>query len=158
MAQALRIPVVGVPSLDLVAYPLRHTERTIVAVLDARRREVFAARYQPVPGGVQRVSDYAVHPPPELVAELAADAAESPTACCSRATASRASPTSSPRSTTPRWPAPSSRRRASPRWWRSPPRTPSARSSCSPASCVRSTSARATPRSRGANAPARRGL
>src|SRR3954454_5998096 len=68
MAQALRIPVVGVPSLDLVAYPLRHSERTVVAVLDARRREVFAARYQPVPGGVQRVSDYAVHTPAELVA------------------------------------------------------------------------------------------
>jgi tRNA threonylcarbamoyladenosine biosynthesis protein TsaB len=78
MAQALRIPVVGVPSLDLVAYPLRHSERTIVAVLDARRREVFAARYQPVPGGVQRVTDYAVHVPGELVAELAADVAESP--------------------------------------------------------------------------------
>src|SRR5436305_14491 len=56
MAQALRIPVVGIPSLDLVAYPLRHTDRTIVAVLDARRHEVFAARYRPVPGGVQRVS------------------------------------------------------------------------------------------------------
>jgi len=78
MAQALRIPVVGVPSLDLVASPLRHTERTIVAVLDARRREVFAARYQPVPGGVQRVSDYAVHAPAELVAELLADVADSP--------------------------------------------------------------------------------
>jgi tRNA threonylcarbamoyladenosine biosynthesis protein TsaB len=73
MAQALRIPVVGIPSLDLVAYPLRHTGRTIVAVLDARRREVFAARYQPVPGGVQRVSEYAVYPPAELVAELASE-------------------------------------------------------------------------------------
>ena len=72
MAQALRIPVVGIPSLDLVAYPLRHSDRTIVAVLDARRREVFAARYRPVPGGVQRVSDYAVHAPAELVADLSA--------------------------------------------------------------------------------------
>jgi tRNA threonylcarbamoyladenosine biosynthesis protein TsaB len=73
MAQALRIPVVGIPSLDLVAYPLRHSDKTIVAVLDARRREVFAARYRPVPGGVQRVSDYAVHVPAELVAELSAE-------------------------------------------------------------------------------------
>jgi tRNA threonylcarbamoyladenosine biosynthesis protein TsaB len=73
MAQALRIPVVGIPSLDLVAYPLRHSGRTIVAVLDARRHEVFAARYQPVPGGVQRISDYAVHAPAELVAELAVE-------------------------------------------------------------------------------------
>jgi tRNA threonylcarbamoyladenosine biosynthesis protein TsaB len=73
MAQALRIPVVGIPSLDLVAYPLRHGDRMIVAVLDARRREVFAARYRPVPGGVQRVSDYAVHAPAELVADLSAE-------------------------------------------------------------------------------------
>jgi tRNA threonylcarbamoyladenosine biosynthesis protein TsaB len=73
MAQALRIPVVGIPSLDLVAYPLRHADRQIVAVLDARRREVFAARYLPVPGGVQRVSEYAVHVPAELVADLGAD-------------------------------------------------------------------------------------
>jgi tRNA threonylcarbamoyladenosine biosynthesis protein TsaB len=78
MAQALRIPVVGVPSLDLVAYPLRHSERTIVAVLDARRHEVFAARYQPVPGGVLRVSEYGVHSPAELVADLIADVAEFP--------------------------------------------------------------------------------
>src|SRR5437868_14613095 len=55
MAQALRIPVVGVPSLDLVAYPLRHTNRLVVAVLDARRREVFDAAYRPVPGGLQPV-------------------------------------------------------------------------------------------------------
>ena len=78
MAQALRIPVVGIPSLDLVAYPLRHSDRLVVAVLDARRREVFAARYRPVPGGVQRVSEYGVHLPAELVAELAADTAGEP--------------------------------------------------------------------------------
>jgi tRNA threonylcarbamoyladenosine biosynthesis protein TsaB len=72
MAQALRIPVVGIPSLDLVAYPLRHTHRRIVVVLDARRREVFCASYQPVPGGVQRVGEYEVRAPEELVAELAA--------------------------------------------------------------------------------------
>jgi tRNA threonylcarbamoyladenosine biosynthesis protein TsaB len=73
MAQALRVPVVGISSLDLVAYPLRHTERLVVAVLDARRREVFSARYRAVPGGVQRVSEYEVFAPAELVAELAAD-------------------------------------------------------------------------------------
>jgi tRNA threonylcarbamoyladenosine biosynthesis protein TsaB len=75
MAQTLGIPVVGIPSLDLVAYPLRHSDRLVVAILDARRNEVFSARYQPVPGGVQRVSDYAVYAPDELVAELAAESA-----------------------------------------------------------------------------------
>lgn len=72
MAQALRIPAVCVPSLDLVAYPLRHTQRLIAAVLDARRREVFYALYLPVPGGVQRVSDYEVNAPDDLVGELEA--------------------------------------------------------------------------------------
>ena len=72
MAQALRLPIVGVPSLDLVAYPLRHANRVIVAALDARRGEVFHARYQPVPGGVQRVSGYEVGRPEDLVADLVA--------------------------------------------------------------------------------------
>ena len=71
LAQALRVPVVPVPSLDLVAYPLRFTTRVVVAVLDARRREVFASRYVPVPGGLQRLGDYQVLPPAELAAELA---------------------------------------------------------------------------------------
>jgi tRNA threonylcarbamoyladenosine biosynthesis protein TsaB len=70
MAQALRIPVVPIPTLDLVAYPLRHTSRLIVAVLDARRKEVFHAGYHAVPGGVQRAWDYTVATPAELVAEL----------------------------------------------------------------------------------------
>jgi tRNA threonylcarbamoyladenosine biosynthesis protein TsaB len=76
MAQALRVPVVGIPSLDLVAYPVRHTTRMIAAVLDARRHEVFHARYRPVPGGVQRVCDYEVGPPEDLVGELEAGTEE----------------------------------------------------------------------------------
>lgn len=72
MAQALRIPLIPVVSLDLVAYPMRHARRRIVAVLDARRREVFHATYQPVPGGVQRLTDYAVSSPADLVAEIEA--------------------------------------------------------------------------------------
>jgi len=72
MAQALRIPVVPAVSLDLVASPLRHSRRRIVAVLDARRREVYHASYLPVPGGVQRVTDYAVGSPDDLVADLEA--------------------------------------------------------------------------------------
>ena len=72
MAQALRVPVVPVASLDLVAYPVRHSSRLVVAVLDARRREVFHASYRPVPGGVQRIDQYGVSSPDDLVAELEA--------------------------------------------------------------------------------------
>jgi tRNA threonylcarbamoyladenosine biosynthesis protein TsaB len=76
MAQALRVPVVGISSLDLLAYPARHTSRLVVAVLDARRQEVFHARYRPVPGGVQRVSDYAVDRPDDVVADVLAGGEE----------------------------------------------------------------------------------
>lgn len=76
MAQALQIPVVGIGTLDLVAYPLRHTRRDVVAVVDARRREVFWARYRPVPGGLERLGSDAVDPPHEVVAELEAAGGE----------------------------------------------------------------------------------
>lgn len=72
MAHALQVPVVGVPSLDLLAYPLRHTTRAIVAVIDARRGEVFWARYHPVPGGVVRAGEHEVGPPGAVAADLEA--------------------------------------------------------------------------------------
>jgi tRNA threonylcarbamoyladenosine biosynthesis protein TsaB len=70
MAHALRIPLVAVASLDLIAYPLRHASRLVVAVVDARRHEVFSARYRPVPGGMQREGGYDVGTVAELVADL----------------------------------------------------------------------------------------
>ncbi len=72
MAQSLAIPIVGISSLDLVAYPWRTTHRRVVAVLDARRREVFSAQYWPVPGGLQRDGEYTVGSPGALAADLVA--------------------------------------------------------------------------------------
>lgn len=72
MAHALRVPMVGISSLDLLAWPVRHTTREIVAVVDARRGEVFHARYRPTPGGVQRIAGPEVSSPAELRAELQA--------------------------------------------------------------------------------------
>jgi len=72
MAQALRIPMIGISSLDLLAFPLRHAGRTIVAVIDARKGEVFHAIYRPVPGGVQRVGDPRCASVDDLVADIIA--------------------------------------------------------------------------------------
>ncbi len=72
MAFALQVPVIGVSSLDLVAWPLRHTGRTIVAAIDARRGELFWAVYRPVPGGIVRDSGYEVGTSADLVADLVA--------------------------------------------------------------------------------------
>ena len=72
IAQALRIPIVGTPSLDLLAYGVRHSSRLICAAVDARRGEVFSAFYRQVPGGIQRLSDYVVWPPERLAGEVEA--------------------------------------------------------------------------------------
>jgi tRNA threonylcarbamoyladenosine biosynthesis protein TsaB len=76
MAQALRIPVIPVSSLDLLAHPLRHTRRLIVAAIDARRGEIYHASYRRVPGGIQRLDGYQVGRPSALAAELQAGAQE----------------------------------------------------------------------------------
>ena len=72
IAQALRVPMIGISSLDLLAFPLRYTDRTIAAVIDARKGEVFYSFYRPVPGGVQRVTEPCVGSVDDLVAELMA--------------------------------------------------------------------------------------
>ena len=72
LAQALRVPMIPVPSLDLLAYPLRYARSLVVPAIDARRNEVYYALYRTVPGGVQRASDYEIGTPDDLVAELEA--------------------------------------------------------------------------------------
>jgi tRNA threonylcarbamoyladenosine biosynthesis protein TsaB len=76
LAQVLGVPIVGITSLDALAYVVRHTSRRIAAVVDARRGEVFAAIYRAVPGGVVRETDHLVLKPDHLVAELQALAGE----------------------------------------------------------------------------------
>jgi len=77
VAQSLRIPAIPIPSLDLLAYPLRYSRRLIVATIDARRHELYWAVYRPVPGGVQRESAYELGSPEDLVAVLQAQAEDS---------------------------------------------------------------------------------
>lgn len=76
MAYALGVPMIGVSSLDLLAFAVRHTNRLIVAAIDARRSELFYAFYRQVPGGVQRVSEAQVGTPDDLASELLASGEE----------------------------------------------------------------------------------
>ncbi len=76
MALALRVPMVGFSSLDLLAFPVRYSPRLIVPVIDAKRGEVFSATYRHVQGGVQRVSPYSVSTPHDLASDLLAGADE----------------------------------------------------------------------------------
>jgi tRNA threonylcarbamoyladenosine biosynthesis protein TsaB len=72
LALALRVPMIGISSLDLLAFPCRHTERVVVPVIDARKSEVYWAMYRQVPGGVQQVMSPTVGPVDDLVADLLA--------------------------------------------------------------------------------------
>ena len=72
LALARGIPLRGVPTLEVVALHARLADRPIVVVTDARRGEVFYARFRPCPPGPPlRVSDDLVAPPAALVEELA---------------------------------------------------------------------------------------
>lgn len=70
LAQALSVPICGMPSLDLVAYEVRYSPRTICVALDARRGEVFTAFYRSSPGGIQRMSPYGIEKPEQLAIGL----------------------------------------------------------------------------------------
>jgi tRNA threonylcarbamoyladenosine biosynthesis protein TsaB len=72
LAQSLGIPIVGIASLDVVAFAVRHSRRLVCAAVDARRGEVFFAFYRPVPGGVVRETGFLTGSPEALSAELEA--------------------------------------------------------------------------------------
>jgi tRNA threonylcarbamoyladenosine biosynthesis protein TsaB len=75
-AHARSLPVVGLPSLDLLAFPQRHVRRLVCSAVDARRGELFWAMYRPAPGGLQRITDFRSGRPEVLAAEVEASAEE----------------------------------------------------------------------------------
>lgn len=75
-AHARRLPVVGFPSLDLLAFPVRHVRRAICPVIDARRGELFYAWYRSAPGGIQRVTEFRCGPAEKLAGEIEATGEE----------------------------------------------------------------------------------
>ena len=74
LAQVLGIPLVGMASLDLVAFSYRYGRRLICSTVDARRKEIFHAFYRPVPGGVSRETPFQAASADALAAELEARA------------------------------------------------------------------------------------
>ena len=72
LAHVLSVPIVGLASLDVLAFSVRYCRRLICAAVDGRRKEVFSAFYRPVPGGVTRVTDFEVMGADRLAADLEA--------------------------------------------------------------------------------------
>lgn len=73
LAHSRDLPVVGLASLDLIAFAARHVRRPICAVIDARRGELAWAFYQPARDGSRRRSDYRLGPPERLAGEIDAE-------------------------------------------------------------------------------------
>jgi tRNA threonylcarbamoyladenosine biosynthesis protein TsaB len=70
LAQVLNIPIVGVSSLDTLAYSLAHSSALICPVIDAKRGEVFSAFYQSIEGEIQQIRSEKVVSPEDLIQEL----------------------------------------------------------------------------------------
>jgi tRNA threonylcarbamoyladenosine biosynthesis protein TsaB len=72
LAQVLGVPIAGIASLDVLAFSMRYGRRLICAAIDAKRGELFYALYRPVPGGVNRETEFLVGSPEHLQADLQA--------------------------------------------------------------------------------------
>ncbi len=73
LAQVLGVPIVGSARSTCWRSASGTRAAGSVAVIDARRREVFYGLYRPVPGGVTRDGEFRVASPDELAAELEAE-------------------------------------------------------------------------------------
>ncbi len=58
LAQALDIPLVGVPTLDIIAAQFIYTDYLVCPILDARRQQVYTAFYRNCDHQPRRVSEY----------------------------------------------------------------------------------------------------
>lgn len=70
LAHSRGLPVVGLSSLDLVAFTGRYAERPVCAVVDARRGELAWAFYRAAAGDIQRRTDVRLGPPDRLASEI----------------------------------------------------------------------------------------
>lgn len=72
LAHARSLPTVGLASLDLLAFEVRHVRRLVCAAVDARRGELFWAFYRHAPGGMLRVTEFRLGPATKLAGEIEA--------------------------------------------------------------------------------------
>ncbi|MFQ5675441.1 MAG: tRNA (adenosine(37)-N6)-threonylcarbamoyltransferase complex dimerization subunit type 1 TsaB, partial [bacterium] len=72
LAYSVGIPMVGINTLDALAYGAPCWQGSVCAVIKAREREAYFAVYQKVREGVNRTTDYAIAPL-ETVAEKLQD-------------------------------------------------------------------------------------
>lgn len=69
MAQVLQLPLVGVPTLDALAYNMQGQGEIVCPILDARKNQVYTAIYQ-VGSSLELLTDYLAIPVTELIDKL----------------------------------------------------------------------------------------
>jgi len=70
LAYALKKPIVGVPTLDVIADNAKNFEGIICPVLDARKNKVYACLYKSDGKIIKRISKYLLLPLDELLRKL----------------------------------------------------------------------------------------
>ena len=71
LAYALKVPVVGIPTLDALAQNARYASSLVCPVLDARKKEVYAALYRGDGSGrIVKLSEDWVLSPADLVSRI----------------------------------------------------------------------------------------
>jgi tRNA threonylcarbamoyladenosine biosynthesis protein TsaB len=70
LAFATGAPLVGIPSLDAVAWSLPYATWPVCPILDAKKGEVYAALYRTDEGRLERLSEYRALAPEVLAEEL----------------------------------------------------------------------------------------
>lgn len=72
IAHALGVPVVGVPTLDGLAFNLPYCEAVICPIMDARRNQVYTSLYRWEQDGLCRIKNHSALAIDELLTELKA--------------------------------------------------------------------------------------
>ncbi len=70
IALVTKIKIMGVPTLDVLAYNIKDRERLIVPVVDAKRGNVYASMYSFSGAGLKRHIKYLVLPVSELLKKI----------------------------------------------------------------------------------------
>ena len=73
-ALGAKIKVVGVPTLDVIAYNMDDSDKLVVPVVDARRGNVYSSAYSFKNGKLRRHLKYSVAPISELLRSVKGDA------------------------------------------------------------------------------------
>jgi len=58
LALALDKPIIGIPTLDVIAHNITHTDSVLCPIMDARRNQVYTAAYKWKDKELERLSEY----------------------------------------------------------------------------------------------------